>query len=174
MAKRTYPTKEITYEYLRSILRYDPETGLFTWLVANTNSIKVGDIAGCVHKKNGYRLIWVGGKLRKASRLAFVYMTGHWPLGIAEHENRNKSDDRWMNLRDADQSQNCANIIQHRDNKTRLKGVTFHPGTGKYRSEICVRRKKRHLGLFQTPEEAHAAYCAAALEANGEFANPGT
>ena len=34
--------------------------------------------------------------------------------------------------------------------------------------------KRKSLGYFTTPEAAHAAYCTAAAEFHGEFANTGT
>lgn len=33
--------------------------------------------------------------------------------------------------------------------------------------------KKIHLGLFESPSEAHLAYCEAAKKLHGEFANFG-
>lgn len=41
-------TSALTAEYVREILRYDPATGEWTWLVALTNSVRIGDRAGYV------------------------------------------------------------------------------------------------------------------------------
>ena len=43
----------ITLERLKSVLHYDPETGLWTWLERAANNIVVGQIAGTI-KEDGY------------------------------------------------------------------------------------------------------------------------
>jgi hypothetical protein len=48
--------------------------------------------------------------------------------------------------------------------------VSFHKASGKWIAQICINGKKKHLGLFSTPELAYAAYCKAALEYHGKFA----
>ena len=45
-------------------------------------------------------------------------------------------------------------------------GVIFHKGRGKFRAKCCnpMSKKQEHLGYFDTPEEAHAAWLARKLE----------
>ena len=45
-------------------------------------------------------------------------------------------------------------------------GVAFHKSTGKFRAQCCnpMSKKQEHLGLFETPEEAHEAWLAHKLE----------
>jgi hypothetical protein len=71
------------------------------------------------------------------------------------------------------QSENKLNVRRHRDNKSGFKGVSLHRPTGKWIAFIMARGKHKYLGLFQTPEAAHARYCEAADELHGEFANHG-
>ena len=68
----------ITAERLRAILHYDPETGIWTWLIAASNNVKVGDVAGS-KEKQGYWVIVIDYRRYKAHRLAWLYMTGEWP-----------------------------------------------------------------------------------------------
>lgn len=60
----------ISQEHLKSILHYEPLTGVFTRLVATSNCVKVGDVVGCLNP-DGYVHIRVNYKLYKAHRLAF-------------------------------------------------------------------------------------------------------
>jgi hypothetical protein len=152
-------------ERLRSLLHYDPETGVFTWKVA-----RKGTAAGtiCVHKRpDGYMRIGVDGRLYYAHRLAFLYMTGRWPSHYVDHVNRNPSDNRWGNLREATVSQNLAN--SYRGNAASgLKGAYRHKD--KWRASISINGKNILLGVFATAEEAHDAYKSAAERQFGEFA----
>lgn len=158
----------LTTERLRQVLDYDPLTGEFRWRIATSRKIRIGAVAGHIGKA-GYRYIRVDGRLYRANRLAFLHYIGRWPYHDAEHENRDRDDNRWENLRDATRSQNIANIAAHKDNKTGLKGV-WEKRPGRFQSSITVNGKRKHLGTFDTAEEAHAAYERAAKNVFGKFA----
>lgn len=44
----------------------------------------------------------------------------------------------------------------------------------RWRAEIFFEGKRKSLGRFKSPDEAYAAYCKAAKELHGEFANFGS
>ena len=77
----------LTQERLKEVLHYDPETGIFMWLVAPNGRIRVGMEAGSSH--DGYIGIKVDRILYKAHRLAWFYMTGEWPANDVDHWDRN-------------------------------------------------------------------------------------
>jgi hypothetical protein len=77
------------------------------------------------------------------------------------------------NLRLADRNQNTANRKINRNSTTGFKGVTYIPRLNKWAAQIRVRGTQMYLGVFTTPEAAHAAYVTAAREHFGEFANEG-
>lgn len=160
----------IEHKRLRSLLQYNPKTGLWVWLVAANGRIKVGQIAGSPMVRDQRRVIRIDKKLYLASRLAWFYMTGNWPREI-DHKNGDPTDDRWRNLRLASHSQNLANGKRHTDNRTGFKGVTKH--NKRYRAIIVVRYKHIRLGTFDTPHEAHQAYKQAAQHYFKEFARCG-
>ena len=158
----------LTADRLRELFHYDKDTGVFTRLV-NCSNVRAGAVAGCL-KNDGYLCIRVDGRLYSAHRLAWFYMTGEWPGLHIDHANSDRSDNRWANLREATYSQNNANSIVRKDNKSGFKGASR---SGKRLGwQACIRweGRSKHLGYFDSPEAAHAAYLAAANELFGEFA----
>ncbi|WP_326894533.1 HNH endonuclease (plasmid) [Rhizobium beringeri] len=158
----------LTQRRLREVLHYEPLTGRFTWLIS-VGGVSKGSLAGRI-KREGYREIGVDGKLYRANRLAWLYMTGSWPAQQVDHENLNKSDDTWMNLREATYGQNQMNTAVRSNNKLGVKGVSIEPRTGRYVARIRINGKSRHLGTFDTAVLAQAAYEMAAVKEVGEFA----
>lgn len=76
---------------------------------------------------------------------------------------------RRANIRPCTPSQNLANSKIHRENTSGFKGVSADVN-GRWRAQIRAGGKVRNLGRFATPEEASAAYLAAAAAVHGEFA----
>lgn len=160
----------LTQEKLKSCLSYDPETGQFTWLVRLSNYTVVGDIAGSIDSY-GYVQIKLFGISYKAHRLAWFYMTGWWPKDQIDHKNRIRHDNKWLNLREASQTENSQNQSVSFSKTNELKGAYEHKGM--WMSTIMVFGNKIDLGYFGTAEEAHAAYVKAANSYFGEFATDG-
>jgi hypothetical protein len=156
----------LTSSRLREVVAYDPETGIFRWKVSNRGL--VGEIAGSVNNK-GYNRICVDGRRYVTGRLAWFYIHGEWPKARIDHRNRKRGDDGIGNLREATPSQNCANRQRRHDNLTGLKGV--HRVGDRFQARIGTSAK--HLGLFETPEGAHACYLKAAQKRWGDFATSG-
>jgi hypothetical protein len=153
---------------LKRLFRYEPETGNFVRLVA-VSSCRAGSIAGTIHPK-GYVQIQIEGRLYKAHRLAWLYMTGGWPASLIDHRDLCPANNAWGNLREATRSQNGANKGKNSNNKSGFKGVHYDAQKGKWVAQIQTPGRKQYLGCFPTAELAHAAYAAAAVEAFGQFA----
>ena len=160
---------ELTAKKLRSVLDYNPSTGIFRWKVAYTR--KVGTVAGYIND-NGYRVICIFSKDYRASNLAFLWMVGKLPIVDVDHKNRKKFDDRWKNLRLATRSQNMANSKYDDSRKVKKapKGVCWDSYHQKFRAGIMINYKRIHLGFFDTPSRAQDAYITAAQKYFGEFA----
>ena len=92
------------------------------------------------------------------------------PEVIVDHENRNPLDCRDENLRAATVRQNNANNGLRRDNASGYKGVSFKSSNLKWQAQTHINGKTKHLGYFDTPEEAHAVYAKVFVETFGEFA----
>jgi hypothetical protein len=149
---------ELTQERLKKLLSYDPDTGVFIWLVRPSHShVHVGDLAG-TKDPSGYIYIKISGKRYFAHRLAWLYVYGEWPRHNIDHKDGIGDNNRIANLRDVTQSINAQNIKKaNADSKTGVLGVTRYKG-GKYRALIMINGRNKHLGLFDTAEQAHNAY----------------
>lgn len=144
----------ISLERLKELLSYDPETGLFKWLPRPR--IRAGKVAGNRMEK-GYIRIYVDGQSYQANILAWFYMTGAWPHADVDHRDGNRANNRYLNLRDVSRSVNLENMRAAKSNSTTgLLGVKRC--RDRFQSAIMVRGKSIHLGTYQTPELAHAAY----------------
>ncbi len=142
----------------------------------NTPSEREAGTIACSGKNaaNKYRRITIKKKVYYAHRLIWLYHYGEWPKDQIDHINKDTLDNHIENLRIATQSQNSQNLKTPSHNLSGLKGAHYQNQNGKYRSRIVVNGKRYHLGCFDTPEEAHKAYCKAADEQFGEFANHGS
>ena len=158
------------HEQLISDISYNPETGEFHWISARPK-VKVGMKAGYLKKNKGYIYIEYQGKAYSAHRLAWFYVYKKFPTEYIDHINRDKADNRIINLREATHGQNKAN--SKTINKNGLKGVSKLPwmkDNGKcWQAQIKHNKKQIYLGCFYTKEEAHEAYCKAAKELHGDF-----
>lgn len=94
-------------------------------------------------------------------------------IEFVDHINGNGLDNRRSNLRLATPSQNSRNSKKPITNTSGYKGVTFCKNTGKWVGQIKENNKNHYLGSYDTPEEAYKAYCIAARELHGDFANLG-
>jgi hypothetical protein len=158
--------RRVSRARLRELLHYDAKTGEFHWLKPR-GRIRAGAVAGTLDSQ-GYRRIIINGRIYRAHHLAWFYMKGKWCPLVMDHRDGDPANNRWNNLRSATRSQNSANRRLHRNNACGLKGVSAYGR--RWCATICKNGRIRHLGIFPTPQAAHAAYVAAARELFGEFA----
>jgi hypothetical protein len=157
----------IAHEELKELLDYDPLTGIFTWKRTANDKIrgkaKIGEPAG-TQDKSRYVRITIGQRTYYAHRLAWFYMKGEWPHKI-DHRDLDSTNNRFLNLREASQSQNNANVRgRGRHGKgVRKRGQKFWAG-------VTCRGEHHYLGIFDTKEEAAIAYSIKARELFGDFA----
>jgi hypothetical protein len=179
-----------TADFVRQILDYNPETGVFRWKArtpemfrdtpkrskehacANWNSRYAGELAGG-HAHNGYVSIAINNRKYYAHRLAWFYMKGEWPINSVDHADMGTSNNAFANLREATQSQNMRNIRHPRNNTSGVKGVYWNSAAGRWCASFHIHRKHIHIGLFDSIEEATDALSKAMVKHFGAFARIG-
>lgn len=158
-------------EYIRSLIDYDPNTGICTWkprsreLFANNQAFSTwntrfsGKRAGSYSTdRRGYRCrtIRIKNKLFLEHRLIWMVMTGKEPPSAIDHINRDGTDNRWCNLRDAGGDNNL-NMSKRSDNKSGVTGVSWNKNANMWSAYVNLNGNRTHLGYFNVLEEAATA-----------------
>lgn len=167
----------MTIDQINSAVSYDPETGIFTWRERSDapkrwNTRYAGKRAFTSVDCRGYHQGRIGNQSVLPHRIAFALVHGFMPIGMIDHINGNKRDNRACNLREATMQQNQRNAGPHKDSVSRFRGVS----KSKSRKNPWSARisnaagDNEYLGIFQTEEAAARAYDDAAKLHHGEFA----
>lgn len=154
-------------ERVKELVDYDKDLGTFTWKTYRGGKAKAGTSAGHM-AKNGYLIVCIDNNNCKASRLAWLLVTGQDPGEMdIDHIDGNPSNNTFANLRIATESQNCTNRKRRSDNKSGYKGV--YAMRKKWAAQITANKKTMYLGVYDTPELAHQKYLEHAAILHGEF-----
>lgn len=121
--------------------------------------IDIADLRAVCSKKwfvdsVGYPTTTVNGKNTRLH----IFLLGKQPQSkVIDHINRNKLDNRRCNLRVCTQKENIQNASLKSTNKSGIAGVYFVPKTNKWRAQISLNSKTKHIGIFSSFEEATQA-----------------
>lgn len=164
-------------DYLKNIIDYDQNSGLFRWKCQDSAMPRIGPRSPLrkvgTHGKDGYIRVSINGRQYAAHRLAWMFVTGEWPSLPMDHINRIRDDNRWGNLRLASPSQNSQNRGVQSNSKSGVKGVFYGRKDKCWIAEICINYKKTRIGTFQSKEEARDCYLLFSRELYGQFAPRG-
>jgi len=167
-----FPEKgEITKAMLEQAYTYDLKTGAFTRNFSEGGE-KAGAQAGYVNTQ-GYISLGYRKKHLLAHRVAYLFTVGKWPEKQIDHIDGDRKNNKWVNLREATGSQNGFNAKRRKDNNTGVKCVRKIESSGKYRVLIRADKKAKHIGCYNTLDEAESAAKAARAGMHGEFSNHG-
>jgi hypothetical protein len=162
-------------EDIGKAIKYDPETGRFTWLVNLAGrGQRAGGAAGSINKNSGYLVIGFAGKKYFAHRVAWLLMTGAHPAKLIDHKDMDKANNSWDNLRLATNGQNHINSGVRSDNSHGARGVKLHRrkealGHKPWQAVIGVGGKCISLGYFKEKTAAQDAYQKASVKYYGEY-----
>lgn len=158
---------------LRSLLRYEPETGKLFWLERSEHFFKSSECRTAKHSAASWNARCAGkeaftrsgrqcagtlfGKTELAHRIAWAIFYGHWPEAEIDHINGNPRDNRIKNLRDVSRKENCRNTCIPSHNSSGIMGVSWHKRQKKWRAHIKHDGVYRHIGTFADLNDAITA-----------------
>jgi hypothetical protein len=123
---------------------------------------------------NGYAISTVGIVLsdnKKIKRLMHRMILNPNSNEEIDHKDQNRLNNQRKNIRIATHNENQRNAPAYKNNKSGLKGVSWHGLSRKWAANIKVNGKTIYLGEFLSKEEASIAYNRGATKYHKEFAN---
>ncbi len=181
-----YHADRLTPEELSRVLICDPDAGKLFWRVRTPDMFNAGrqsaerackvwntryanGEAFTAFDRLGYRRGAIFYRNFLAHRVIFAMTAGRWPAEFVDHINGNPADNRFANLREATQAQNKANAGPRGASRPYI-GVFRGHHSPRWCASIYCDGRPRHVGTFDTAEEAARARDAASVAAKGEFA----
>ena len=148
-----------TQQSLKLLCHYDPDSGVFRRIRKITWAGGVVESESIPNKptRYGYYQINIFGRPYAVHRLIFLYMTGSFPKHDVDHINGDRTDNRWVNLREVTRRENMMNVGIRSNSTTGVTGVSQRKDTGKYVAYIDVMGKRTMLGNFDNLSDAKQA-----------------
>ena len=150
----------LTQNRLRSVLHYNRETGIFTWI----SGARKGKVASTRHDARGDLKVAIDGERHYLHRLSSLWMTGAMPRWNIQHVDGNRSNNRWTNLFEGARGQKSAYRAPWRE-PTEIWDV-FAVG-GDFEATLTLDGLILNLGTYTTATEAQnvvTVTCRRALE----------
>ena len=174
-------TEIITPARLAELIRYDEATGFMYWKprtladfassyspeasLASFAAQREGQRALCAVSE-GYQYGQINGKKIRANRAAYCLHYGRWPVGIVDHIDRDRGNNRISNLRDSTHAENSRNRKVSTNNTSGVRGVS-KLNSGRWLARISYNGKRIRLGCFKDKSDAIEARRAAELNLGG-------
>jgi len=167
---------ELTAEIARELLHYEPETGKLYWKergpeyfedarAMNWWNSRYANKAALAYKpSDGYMTGRVFGRFFRAHRVIWLIVYGGFPNKEIDHINGDRSDNRLVNLREVNRSENARNLGKSSVNTSGVIGVNWHKNRKMWGSYITIEGKQHSLGYFDFLEEAVKARKQAEIE----------
>lgn len=141
-------------ENLKEYLRYDKEQGKLFWMKTRPRSkVKIDSEVG--YNKDGYRRFEFMNKSYYVHRVIWFFHFGYEPAIFLDHIDGNPLNNKIENLREADHEINNKNKKRHRDGFP--LGVSYRKDRKKWHAYIKINKKRKHIGYFDTMEQASQA-----------------
>jgi len=130
MSKKPLPT----FDRVRELFNYAPETGVLSWCNPRPDRPREKEKAGW-NEGRGYIKVWVDGFVYYGHQIVWLWMTGLWQPMI-DHEDLDKSNLKWVNLRPSNKSLNAANTGIRSDNSSGYKGIGWDDDRQRWKVQV--------------------------------------
>ena len=154
--------------------RIDGYENYFVSNFGNVKNSKTNKILKQCNHSQGYKLInlknngkWKSFRVHRLVGNAFLENPDNKEM--IDHIDENKVNNNVKNLRWATRKDNGYNRGKNINNTTGFKGVNYHKPSNKYRAVININGNNKHLGYYETAEEASRYYEDKAKEIHAEF-----
>ena len=128
---------------LKQVFNYDPLSGLFT---------RDGKPTGCLDRSTGYVVLRYKCQKYYAHRIAFVCMGLEVPDQV-DHKDGVRSNNKWINLRESNNSKNSKNSSMKSSNTSGSTGVYWSKRDQRWIGEVTIDGKKVYVGRSNYIEE---------------------
>ena len=151
-------------DFLKSILEYDPNTGLLIWkprpytmykhkgFCDKFNRESAGKIATHLGPR-GYLIVSINRTSYFAHRIIFFMEHGYCP-DVIDHDDGNQTNNKIKNLKESTNQKNNQNMKKLNTNISGVTGVSWHKKYQKWQVHINVNKKLKNLGMFTDLNEA--------------------
>lgn len=159
---------ELTQEYLKECLDYNPDTGTFIWKQRplhhfkciksqNRNNRIFSEVVAGNACERGYLRITINGKRYMAHHLAWMLAYGGFPANQIDHIDGDPSNNKISNLRDVKATENQRNKRVPINNTSGCIGVSWDKSRSKWMAKIKIDSGSKTIGRFKDKFEAICA-----------------
>ena len=136
----------LTQDFLNNLFEYREGNLYWKNKLSDRSRFEIGKKAGSVCK-NGYSQVFVNGKIYLLHRIIFMMHYGYMPKYI-DHIDRNPSNNKIENLREATRGQNKINTALQKNNKSGYKNVCWHKKQKQWIVQVKVDGKNKYFGGY--------------------------
>lgn len=172
---------DLTVDMLRKLLRYDYDAGKLFWRERPVGMFTDGKLAA-QHSCNawntryanteaftavnahGYLVGNIFYRQLRAHRVIWAIVTGFWPVEQIDHDDHDRSNNKFGNLSEATNQENGRNRSISKNNTSGVVGVSWYKYTSKWVAKIRIDGRAKHLGYFDDKADAIAARATANIE----------